>query len=62
MGCFLSYFCSPDCQEKGWRKHKTVWKETRAQYKKVTLDHSGARAEKSSVTVCADLGGPRCNL
>ena len=40
VGCFLSYFCSPDCQKKGWRKHKTVCKETRAQYRKVTLVHS----------------------
>ena len=37
-GCFVARYCSKACQKTGWKAHKVDCKETRAKYRKATLE------------------------
>jgi len=36
-GCYIVWYCGPECQKEDWSKHKANCKETRAQYIPVTI-------------------------
>ena len=36
-GCYLVHYCGTDCQRTAWSSHSTQCKQSRAQYKTVTL-------------------------